>query len=189
MELVPIKVKIKRNTAGRGAVYPNFNTIDPAVRNGVDWSVFVDRHGGWHYDKKSRLGESDVQNPDPDSQFGALLVPEDFADAALVAFPNDVEAMTESQFESFYDNRAHDHEPDVVMDTAVLVQLRAKYGVAEGVKLVAEAGWDQADIEALDPNSPTPGVVTNPRKTFARFKTRRGLTVKDKTNQGMSRAR
>ncbi len=178
MELTPIKVKIVRHPSGRGAAYPSFNDLPARVRGDQDWAVFIDRHGGWHYDKKSRFGESDADNPDVDSQFGAVLVPEDFCDAAVAAWPGRVERMTETQFEAFYNDRAHDHEPDVVMDVEVMNQLRAKYGLAAGVKLTAGPGWDKADADALDPDNPTPGVKRNPSKTYARFKAKRGVTIK-----------
>lgn len=131
MELVPLRIRIGRKQGPKGMQndYPDFNTIDSAIRHGLDWSNYIDTYGTrWHYDKLSGFGEADIYNPDIAVQYGVFAVPEDFATAALTKFPTKVEKLTEVEFEAFYNDRAHSHESEERYDSGILTVLKAKYG-------------------------------------------------------------
>ena len=89
MELTPIRVIIGLKKDG-GNSYPDFNKLPEELRDGMDWCRFVDRFGGWYYNKVS-----DHQSDDDGQKFGTgahcwcglLMVPDDFAQAAVNAFP------------------------------------------------------------------------------------------------------
>ena len=173
VNLVPIRVKIKHGAVGGGIkhIYPDFNLIAPSIRRGgMDWSIYFDFYGiGWHYDHLSGIGESDAYNPDPDIWFGCTCVPEDFAIAAATLFPNDVEIIDEATFETFYNERAHIHEPAQFHDAEIL----------EGIKARRDLGiTDTPEIlKALDPNDPTSGIRNNPVRFWEGCKLKTGLTI------------
>lgn len=180
IQLVPLKVKIGLRPNGH-ADHPLFNDLDPAVRgDGIDWSIYIDKvGGGWHYDKKCGHREADAAADSPvGMQWGCILVPEDFATAAIAMFGPDgtsptqkgvVEEINEVTFETFYDTRAHAHEPGEIRDTDVLQALAAKkvLGIAQ----------TQDDLDALDPAKPQAGIRANPRKTWAQAKALEGRTI------------
>ena len=115
MELCPIKVKIELTDQGN-AKYPVFNTLQCVKDANMDWSVYIDKHGtGWHYDKQSCL-KDDTAEAEYGIQYGMILVPEDFAKQAVAEFPDLVENMTETQAETFYNDRAHKHENSLDID-------------------------------------------------------------------------
>lgn len=91
-----------------------------------------------------------------------LLVPADFAKASLDLFPEEVSEMTETEVESFYDTKAHLHEPDEKIDTNILNQIKAKQD--QGLSLTSN------QIKALDPDDPTPGIVKNKNKLWVDYK-------------------
>jgi len=171
-ELVPIRVKIRHGIVdGRlQHVYPRFNLLDPSVRGDMDWSYFIDQAGtGWHYDKLSGIGETDAENPDPDVWWGCIAVPKPFAVAAVARFPDDVETLTEAEFEAFYDQRAHAHESELQADSEALSALKAREDLGEDVSAEKAA--------ALDPDDPTPGVRRNTSKTWAGYKAKRKIAI------------
>jgi hypothetical protein len=164
MSLVPLKIKITRHAPQGQLVnkYPDFNSLPAELRAGLDWSQFFDHYGlGWHYDKCG-FGEVDAENPDPTCQYGYTLVPEDFAAAALAAFPETVSEIDEAEFERVYNERCHDHEPEFRYDLSVLQALAAKRQL--GIALTV------SEQESLDPDHPRSGIVRNPRKTWENYK-------------------
>lgn len=171
-DLVPIRVKIKRGVVGGRIqhVYPNFNTLDPNVRGNMDWSLFFDMHGiGWHYDKCCGFGETDTYNTDPDMWYGGTCVPESFASAAIAAFPNEVEELSESDWTTYYDTRAHVHDQEEVYDLNTLQAIKAKKQLGRST--------NKSDDDALDPDKPNSGIIKNHNKTWQLFKTKRNITV------------
>ena len=173
-ELAAIKVKIGiKQTGGKAGQhqFPVFGQLPAVLASGMDWSRYVDVHGeGWHYDKVS--GHRD---DDPGSPFGnwdgMLLVPVEFAEQAVAAFPDIVTRLNEDEAKAFYDTRAHVHQPEFIEDTGKLQAMAAKraLGVEE----------TEADKEALDPSHPSPGIVKNPRKTWTDFKKKCGMAFKN----------
>ena len=179
MELVAIKVQIDLGTEkGKRMVYPSFNTLPAEKRGGQDWAEYVDRFGGPHYDKKSKLFEIDSENADPNKQFVMYMIPEVFADAALSAFPSKVSILSAAEAESFYNDRAHDHEQSETVNAEVLNAIRAKYGIVGDIAL-SKTVLTADEAKALDPAHPMPGIVANTNKTFASFCERRGITIKE----------
>jgi hypothetical protein len=133
MELVALKIEIKRKidpNNQKGAVndYPDFNSLPAAVRDNLDWCHFIDQYSGWQYDHESGFGESDSFNPDPKVQYGVFMVPQDFADAAMAAFPTRVTQLDEADLETFYNDRAHRADSELNYDEGVLSGLQARYG-------------------------------------------------------------
>ena len=78
-KLVPLHVLIGL-TGNRHHKFPKFNKLADAVRDGMDWSHYVDKFGGWHYDKQCGHADHDPVNGTPFGQWcGMLLIPVDFA--------------------------------------------------------------------------------------------------------------
>ena len=151
------------------AKYPNFNQLQCVIDSGLDWSVYVDVYGlGWQYDKTS--GHKDDTDDSPaGQQWGMLIVPEEFAEQAETAFPDDCDTMTEDELEDFYDNKAHVHDPEELVDTAVL----------QGIKAKEDLGLDVPEkTKAVDPDDPAPGVRKNNHKTWSDFKSLKNVTAK-----------
>ncbi len=166
--LVPIKIRIKRgNRNGRVRnIYPDFNSIDSVIRKDMDWSYFVDANGiGLHYDKLDGFGEG----TNPQEQFCATCVPKNFADEAVALFPNDVEIITETAFEIFYNDRAHIQEPDEILDAEILQGIVAKRNLGLPAK--------PSEDDALDPDKPCLGIRKNHNKTWARKKLKQGIAI------------
>jgi len=161
-ELIPIRVRIGIKPNGH-ADYPNFNSISSGIRQGLDWSHYVDIYGlAWHYDKTSGHKENTIDSP-LGQQWGVLIVPPDFAEAAISQFPDRVTKLTEAELGDFYDNKAHVREPDEVIDEKVLSGIQAKQDL--GLPLTTQ------QTAVLDPEDDTPGIVRNKKKTWAEFKT------------------
>jgi hypothetical protein len=168
MDLVPLKVKIGLRDNGMHA-FPAFNSISASLRGGVDWSNFVDRFGGWHYDQV--CGHDKEEQGSPRGCWnGLLFVPEDFANAAVSQFPDQCEIIDETDAEIFYNERAHVRDAEIREDTTVLQSLAAKKAL--GMEL------DSSDNDALDPDHPALGRRRNTKKTYAGFKSERGMKIK-----------
>lgn len=167
MELVPIKVKIRLKTDG-AALYPSFNDLQVVRGAGLDWSIYVDRHGsGWLYDC---CGHKEEEPRSPIGiQWGMLLVPLDFANQAVSAFPNEVTKLTEPEAKTFYeDNHAAEFE-DEEIDEKIIHTLKTKKDLGQNLS--------QRQLSALDPTTDTRGIRANWRKTWDGFKGKRGITM------------
>ncbi len=188
--LTALRVKIGLRPNGH-ADHPDFNTLAVVIASGLDWSKYVDSQGlGWHYDKTSGHKDDDAGSPIGE-QGGMLVVPETFADEALVAFPALCTRLTEAQCTSFYDTKAHAHEEAEKRDDSVISGLRQE------LELVKETLSDpnlpdpsaaRTRLEnrlavlrlrlrtALDPDDPAPGVRKNMRRRWVDMKARAGVT-------------
>lgn len=168
MELIPLKVKIGLRGNGNHK-FPEFNLLPPAVRDNIDWSIFIDRFGGWHYDQISGHDNEDVDSPQGNWN-GMILVPNSFAQAAITQFPESCSILSETDAEKFYNERGHVRDPEIKEDTTILQAIVAKatLGIAQ----------DQSDTNALDPDHPASGRRRNKKKTWSGFKTNQGITVK-----------
>jgi hypothetical protein len=116
VELTAIKVKIGlQNKDGRlEHAYPNFNSIAPALRQSMDWSLFIDLFGGWKYDKVAGHQEDDVAGGSPRGVwFGLLLVPADFATEAVALFPGEVSKLSGVDATTFYESRVTVNQPEI----------------------------------------------------------------------------
>lgn len=170
MAHVAIRVRIGLRPNGH-AEYPNFNRLDLAIRGNTDWSKFVDQHGGWHYDQVAGHADNDLPESSPiGMQWGMLVVPERFADAAVAMFPSDVAVLNDVDAGTFYDDRAHVKDPAIREDLQVLQAISAKRGL--GIPPNTD------DSNALDPTHPAAGRRNNKLKTWVDFKTHRGITMR-----------
>ena len=172
-ELAAIKVRIGLKTSGAKAghhQFPDFGQLPVVIAAGMDWSRYVDVMGtGWLYDKVSGHADDDADSPFG-TWYGMLLVPVEFAAQAVAKFPDTVTRLTEAECKSFYETRVTAHMPALDENLQKLQTIAAKrqIGIAE----------TQEDIDALDPDHPSPGITRNPRKTWADFKKKCGLTFK-----------
>lgn len=159
-ELVPIKVKIGLGNDG-SAKYPDFNLINIDIRKKLDWSKYVDIFGlGWHYDKTCGHKEDSIDSP-YGQQWGVLIVPKDFAIEAINKFP-EVIKLTETELEAFYNNCAHCHESDELINDKIL----------QSIKIKKDLNIPLTDHQkkALDPKDKTPGIQKNEKKFWKDFK-------------------
>jgi len=186
--LVPIKVKIGLRGDGH-ADHPPFNALSERVRSGMDWSHYIDTLAseGWFYDKKCGHSDTDVHNDEVPNghehenneigcQFGCLLVPEAFALAAVSKFggsPYFIEIISEASFESFYDERAHAHEDEEVVDTIALEKIKARIDAGDNSQ-----SMKNKQANALNRDHPEKGVKKNHRKGYANYKTHRGIEIR-----------
>lgn len=167
-----VKIGLKENGNMK---YPPFNQLT-SVLDGVDWSHYVDQYGeSWHYDKKCTIQDHDPGHElgasPKGEQWGVLLVPEDFATAAMAAFPSECpRCLTETELETFYNNRAHHREPEEKVDQNVLEVIKAKRE--------ARIPDTQKTLNALDPTKDEPGITKSKTRYWADFKAHKGLQIK-----------
>lgn len=177
MELVPLLVKI--GLQGKHHKYPAFNRISSDIRNGLDWSEYIDTipGGGWKYDKVAGHFEIDGISTESGTWLGVMLVPEAFADAAESLFPDDVEPLTEAEYQDFIETRCTVNQDDDEVNEKVLSAIAAKKSA--GIELSVN------DAKALDPDDDRPGITRNKNKYWKDIKSRFGLTIKsDKCRSG-----
>lgn len=174
MELVALKVEIglksvvEKGRSKRRHAYPPFNELPAELRDGMDWSHFVDQYGGWHYDTCGH-NEEDAESP-RGVWFGMLLVPESFANAAVEKWPDQCSILNQVQATAFYENRVTRDQPEIEEDLEALQIIAAKRaaGLAE----------DDDDRAALDVNNPRRGRRKSKTKKFADMLAHRGLKLK-----------
>jgi hypothetical protein len=173
MELIPIKVRIGLKKDGGKILHshPDFNSLSEALRDNLDWSYYVDKFGGWHYDKVAGHSDHEPDNDSPRGEWiGMLLVPENFAQAAVDKFSNQCSFLSEQECERFYEDRCTVEQPEIHDDTETLQAISAKRtaGIPE----------DDQDENAMNPDHPMRGRRKNKIKKFAGYKKQRGITIK-----------
>ncbi len=171
--LVPIKFRVglhdkvdnaKGHKIGH-AKYPDFNSIDIAIRKGLDWSVYIDQHGvSMHYDKA--CGHKEEGDTPIGEQWCATCVPADFAEEA-VKLP-DVEEISEVDFEVFYNEKAHAHELPEHVDIKALEAIKAKEDLSIAVP---------EKTDAINPDHPARGIRKNHNKVWSDFKSKTGVNI------------
>ena len=168
--LVPIKVKIGLRPNGH-ADHPNFNNLQIVISSGLDWSKCVDVNGsGWLYDNGCGHKEEDLTYNSPiGMQWGMLLVPKQFADEAITMFPDLITKLSETDCESFYNDRYAKEFPEEDVDNEKLQGIRAKKDL--GVALTSE------DQLSLDPTNDTSGIRKNKKKNWTDYKVLKGYNV------------
>lgn len=168
-DLTPLKVKIGKNDLGQ-ARYPQFNNLPIVQAAGMDWSHYIDREGsGWLYDAEGHDDDS-VDSP-RGQQWGIMLVPAEFVRQAVLAFPQQCEAITAADAETFYNRKVARDEPEEEVDEVVLQKIRDKQAL--GLELTAD------ELQAIDPMDTARGVRPNRRKRLTTFTKDRGINVVD----------
>lgn len=143
------------------AKYPDFNQVSLANRGNMDWCTYIDTVGiGMQYDKTCGHREYRIDSP-VGEQCCVIAAPQAFATEALALFPGELTQLTPAEFEDFYDNKAHAHEPVEKVDQLVLDAIAVKESLAIPVP-------EKAD--AIDPKTETPGIRENKNKTWAKRK-------------------
>lgn len=187
MELVPLRLKVRQGAGAPDAqgrvfnqwIYPDFDAIPSDLRGGVSWTAFIDRYGGHMIDNCCDFHEVDDYNGEHGMKYTGFLVPPEFADAAVARFPDQVEILSEEEWEKFHDTRVTVHMPDEQVHADSLNAIRAKHGITSG-PLTATAAMSAAEKNALDPDHPSPGIVRNTRKYWKDIKAKRQVTIRAK---------
>ena len=137
----------------------------------MDWSKWVDINGsGWLYDNENGHKAEDLAYQSPmGMQWGMLLVPKQFADEAIAMFPDLITKLSETDCESFYNDRHANDFPEEEIDSEKLQAIKAKQDV--GVTLTAE------DQLALNPTNNTSGIRKNESKKWVDYKILKGYNV------------
>lgn len=164
-------LKVKIGLKGNGQHdYPDFNKIDPKLRDNVDWSYFVDKHSGWLYDNLAGHKDDDPSNDSPVGIWiGYLLIPKGFADEAVLLFPDQCEIVNEATVEAFYEDRSTITQPTVLEDADIIAKIKNKGDL--------KLSKDKDDDDALDVDHPAPGRRTNDLKTWPGFKTKKNISI------------
>ena len=136
MKYIPLKIKIIRSN----------DATHPSGHNGYD----IDQYGiGMHYDK---CCDFDVDG----FRYAVTALPEDKADAYIVASEGRVEAITEAEAEAWF--LQHCPEPTETISIQRLQEIKLKKDL--GITLTQE------DNDALDPLKDVPGITINKKKGF-----------------------
>jgi len=152
------------------AKYPDFNKVESAIRKGMDWCNYIDTFGiGMQYDKD--CGHKEEGDTPFGQQCCVVAVPEDFADAAMIALPGELTELTVAEFEAFYDTKAHAHEPAENVDKDVMDAIAQKEAVGLAVP-------EKAD--AIDVKTETRGIRKNHNKLWADKKVKAGVNILDR---------
>lgn len=181
VDYVPIKVKIGLRPNGH-ADYPDWAQL-PMIDNEREMRDHT--HDSWVYDKVSGHTDDDLDSP-KGQQWGMLLATPEFAAEALTIFPTLVTRMTESEAESFWENRAHAHLPDDHRDVDALTGIQAELVLIRNLlvaaptdsQLLAREQTVMADaLKALDPSDRTAGVTKNSTRRWADVKTKFRINI------------
>lgn len=189
--MIPIRVRIEYGLVAKKEgnvaqnIYPDFDQIDDEIRHGMKWEYYLDTYGsGWVYDKVSDVHKTDDYNPEPLVWYAAVLVPEDFAEAAAEMFPDDVTILTEEEFIWFYENRNQANAPEVVIDKTHLEALY--YEARFETLLKRDDVSDQMKTRirnALNPDAGEKGIHRNKLKKWEGFKERKPINPIAHANQ------
>lgn len=181
VDLAALKVKIglKSGSAGRQAAYPDFGSLPSVKASGMDWAHYIDiEGGGWEYDKTSGHREETADSP-LGQQWGMLLVPEQFANEAVAAFPGECSRLTEADCQVFFESKSRAHLDDVKRDVQVLQGLQEELTLAKEINDTARVTALRTYIaKALDPNDSTPGVRRNGERLWVDYKVARKIVFK-----------
>jgi len=169
MELVAIKVRIGLDHKGHHR-YPAFNALPSGVREGLDWSRFVDKYGGWIYDRKTGHKQADAESP-AGYWFGVIIVPELFAAESADLWPDDITVLSQSELSDWYESRVSHDQPEIVDDVEILQAIAAKVQI--GLTL------DDDDQRALDPDDERRGRRRNTDKRFDGMMQKRGTVISE----------
>ena len=174
-EGVAIKVKIGLKPNGKGDMwhdYPDWDKL-PLVATETAQSHQIVK---WKYDKCCGHQEDSVDSPQG-TQFGMMVVTQQFADEALAMYPDKVTIMTEAEAEDFWDNKAHAHLPENKVDTNALSDLNVELQLRKTLNQDTTA-LEAKIIKALDPTDKEVGISEQKEKTFVKAKANIGFSIK-----------
>lgn len=169
MELVGLKVRIGLTKNGHAA-YPDFRRLEVIKAAQMDWSKYVDMHGGgWAYGMVGHQ-EASVDSPQGE-QWGVLLVPDVFATEAEAAHPDTCTILTEAETTDFHDNESKAAEQDdESVDADALLNITAVLGALQALPESTTAR-EQVQLnklrKALDPSDRARGVTKNKGRFLA----------------------
>lgn len=178
---VAIKVRIGLKENGHHD-YPQWGDLPMAEGKGTyierEQFASLDQKIKWKYDKVSGHQEDEPDSP-RGTQWGMMIVSEQFADEALAMWPDRVFEMTEAEAEEFWTERAHKHVPDNKHDTDVLRGLALERELTLILDRSANTDViDAAITKALDPNHPNSGVRRTKGKIWAEAKASYKLNIR-----------
>jgi len=182
-QVIALKVKIGLRPNGY-ADYPDWGGVLPLAQTGntkAEKEQIAASHMivSWHYDKTSGHQESSLDSP-YGTQWGMILVTEQFAAEAEAAFPTLVFRMTETEAQDFWDNKAWGHVPENRLDRDELQALLAQRDLMTKVNRPAAeiANLDTIINQALNPDHPRIGVRKEKLKKWADAKSRLDIEIK-----------
>ncbi|MBT5303820.1 MAG: hypothetical protein HOL31_01920 [Candidatus Scalindua sp.] len=176
-EGVAIKVKLGLRENGH-ADHPNWGLL-PMVQGGI--TPESQQIVKWKYDKTSGHDEDNGGDSPVGTQYGMMIVTEQFANEAVATFPAGiVTKMTVSEAETFWNDKAHAHVAENSVNSQMILDMNNE------LQLHINAGSDANLIaalkikakKALNPNDNTPGIKKHKSKKFADAKVHLGFTVK-----------
>lgn len=183
MDLTGLKVKI--GLEGKHHKFPPFNDLPIVQDSGIDWAYWVDMHGmGWCYDKVT--GHKDHTTESPFGEWhGCLLVPQQFVTEALAEFPSVCSAMTEVEYQDFYDNKAMVRLPENTYDEQAVASIDREVVHLQELSDAEAGNQSKKDAvtaakakrsKALDPDDDTPGMRKNHKRYWVDHKAKSGVT-------------
>ncbi len=170
--LVPILVKVFTKLDG-SYDYPNFRGTLQIFKDKPGYAS-----GSIHFDKTSEATEDGGAESPVGTRLCMKLVDSEFAQQALAAFPQRVTTMTETEAESFWNNKAFAHIPSEKIDKDLIQTYKNLMVLYKELNNTAEIAKLKAKLtKALNPDDEEPGVIKDKRKVFSDMKAREGITI------------
>lgn len=168
---IPLKVKIGLRPNGH-ADHPDWSKLPMVGTQNPEqfWAM-----GGWKYDKTSGHREDTPDSP-VGFQYGMILVTPQFATEAIAEFPALIQVLTEAECQSFWDDKAHAHLEDSLINIEALNALNVEHQLLVATNQ-STGVLDVRIRRALDEDNPSPGKRKNYTKKWVDAKERSGITI------------
>ena len=171
-EGVAIKVKIGKKPNGH-ADYPNWKELPMVVANQHDETPF--QIVKWRYDCCGH--DEDTPESPAGTQYGMMIVEEQFANEAVAMFPTQVTIMTGAEAEGFWENKCTVSMPENNANSQVLTDLNSELQLRKSLGQDTTA-LEEKIINALNPDNSEAGLTKDKQKKFADAKVSLGFTIK-----------
>lgn len=164
--VIPLKVKI----------YPNKNNRHPDFKNNLAVFQKPGYKGGtiW-YDRTCNCKTETLDSP-LGEMWALKLVDKEFADQAVLAFPDRCFKMSESEAEDFWNNRVMAKRSERNYNVNELQALKLEYELNK-IRNNDLTSIEQRIDKALDENDPFPGVQKNKIKKWEDMKNEMKITI------------
>jgi hypothetical protein len=176
-EGVAIKVKIGLRENGH-ADHPNWGLL-PMVQGGI--TPESQQIVKWKYDKTSGHDEDNGGDSPVGTQFGMMIVTEQFANEAVATFPvGVVTILTEAEAAIFWDDKAHAHVAENQVNSQMVADLNNELQLhiaADSPAPIINALKAKAK-NALNPVHGENGIKKHKSKKFVDAKGHFGFTIK-----------